>query len=68
MQIDDISEMQKEEQPVSVKKGWRFYGIFGTLAFLNLICAIDAIILLVALPIRDYSDNPHIILTILQRQ
>jgi hypothetical protein len=68
MQIDDISEMQKEEQPVSVKRGWRFYGTFGTLALLNLICAIDATILSVALPVRDYSDNPHTILTILQRQ
>ncbi|KAH8650274.1 MFS multidrug transporter-like protein [Tricladium varicosporioides] len=50
MQIDDISEMQKEEQPVSIKRGWRFYGTFGTLALLNLICAIDATILSVALP------------------
>jgi hypothetical protein len=65
MKIDNISEMQKEEQPVSVKRGWRFYGTFGTLALLNLICAIDATILSVALPVRDYSDNPHTILTIL---
>jgi hypothetical protein len=68
MQIHDISEMQKEEQPVSVKRGWRFHGTFGTLALLNLICAIDATILSVALPVRDYSENPHTILTILQRQ
>ncbi|KAH7418703.1 major facilitator superfamily domain-containing protein [Cadophora sp. MPI-SDFR-AT-0126] len=51
MQIYEISEMQKEEQPVLIKRGWRFYGTFGTLALLNLICAIDATILSVALPI-----------------
>jgi hypothetical protein len=65
MQIDDISEMQKEEQPVLVKRGWRFYRTFGTLALLNLICAINATILSVALPVRDYSDNPYTILIIL---
>ncbi|KAH6665241.1 MFS multidrug transporter-like protein [Halenospora varia] len=42
--------MQKEEQPVSVKRGWRFYRTFGTLALLNLIYAINTTILLVALP------------------
>ena len=68
MQTNDISEIQKEAQLVSAKRGWRFYGTFGTLALLNLICAIDATILSVALPVRDYSDNPHTILTILQRQ
>ncbi|KAH9203338.1 MFS multidrug transporter-like protein [Leptodontidium sp. 2 PMI_412] len=50
MQTVDISEMEMEEQPVAVKRGWRFYGTFGTLALLNLICAIDATILSVALP------------------
>jgi hypothetical protein len=58
--------MQKEEQPVSAKRGWRFYGTFGTLALLNLICAIDATILSVALPVRDNPDNHHPILTIFQ--
>ncbi|KAH8586638.1 major facilitator superfamily domain-containing protein [Bisporella sp. PMI_857] len=39
-----------EKQFVSVKKGWRFNGTFGTLALFNFICAIDATILSVALP------------------
>jgi hypothetical protein len=62
----DISEIQMEAQLVSAKRGWRFYGTFGTLALLNLICAIDATILSVALPVRDYSHNPHTILTMFQ--
>ena len=66
MQTNDISEMQKEAQPVSAKRGWRFYGTFGTLALLNLICAIDATILSVALPVRGYSDNPHTVLTVIR--
>jgi hypothetical protein len=66
MQAGDISEMEMEEQPVSVKRGWRFHGTFGTLALLNLICAIDATILSVALPVRDYSSHPDTILIKLQ--
>jgi hypothetical protein len=66
MQTDDISEMEMEEQPVSVKRGWRFHGTFGTLALLNFICAIDATILSVALPVRDYLNRPDTILIILQ--
>jgi hypothetical protein len=66
MQANDISEMQKEAQPVLAKRGWRFYGTFGTLALLNLICAIDATILSVALPVRNYLNNPHTVLTMLQ--
>jgi hypothetical protein len=65
MQAGNISEMGMEEQPVSVKRGWRFYGTFGTLALVNLICAINATILSVALPVRDYSSHPHTILIIL---
>jgi hypothetical protein len=61
MQTDDISEMEMEEQPVSVKRGWRFHGTFGTLALLNFICAIDATILSVTLPVRDYP-KPSLIL------
>jgi hypothetical protein len=49
--------MEMEEQPVSAKRGWRFHGTFGTLALLNFICAIDATILSVALPVRDYSNR-----------
>ncbi|KAM0161597.1 hypothetical protein ACHAPG_002239 [Botrytis cinerea] len=52
--------MQKEEQPVSIKRGWRFYGTFGTLALLNLICAIDATILSVALPTIGSMIGPII--------
>jgi hypothetical protein len=51
MQVDQSSEMEKEKQPVPAKRGWRFYGTFATLALLNLICAIDATILSVALPV-----------------
>jgi hypothetical protein len=45
-------EEEKREQDVVVKRGWRFYGTFACLALLNLICAIDATILSVALPVR----------------
>ena len=41
-----------EERDVVTKRGWRFYGTFGSLALLNFICAIDATILSVALPVR----------------
>ena len=61
MQPDDYFEMEVGEQ--SVKRNWRFYGTFGTLALLNLICAIDATILSVALPVRDYSKVLGPILT-----
>ena len=52
MQANRSSEMEKDEQLVPVKRGWKFYGTFATLALLNLICAIDATILSVALPVR----------------
>jgi hypothetical protein len=61
MQPDDYFEMEVGEQ--SAKRNWRFYGTFGTLALLNLICAIDATILSVALPVRYYSKTPDPILT-----
>jgi hypothetical protein len=49
-----MSEFEKEiEAPAAVKRGWRFYGTFACLALLNLICAIDATILSVALPVRS---------------
>lgn len=51
MQADSV--MEKDEQAIPVKRGWRFYGTFATLAVLNFICAIDATILAVALPVRD---------------
>ncbi|KAG4026726.1 hypothetical protein MFRU_037g00370 [Monilinia fructicola] len=36
--------------PNSKKRGWRFFGSFACLAILNLVCAVDATILSVALP------------------
>ena len=46
----------KGAAPDSKKPGrvWRFYGTFACLALLNLICAIDATILAVALPVREF--------------
>lgn len=35
------------------RRGWRFYGSFACLALLNLVCAIDATVLSVALPVRN---------------
>ena len=55
MQTNEYFEME-EEQYVSTKRNWRFYGTFGTLALLNLICAIDATILSVALPVSGSLD------------
>jgi hypothetical protein len=51
-----MSEFEKEivvKETEMVKRGWRFYGTFACLALLNLICAIDATILSVALPVRS---------------
>ncbi|TVY36443.1 Efflux pump [Lachnellula subtilissima] len=48
-----MSEIEKEivvKDAELLKRGWRFYGTFACLALLNLICAIDATILAVALP------------------
>ena len=66
MQTDQSSEMEKPEQPTPVKRGWRFYGTFATLAIANLICAIDATILSVALPVRKSPILFDIILTTVQ--
>ncbi len=50
---DSVMETKTREDPVSKKsgRGWRFYGTFACLALLNLVCAIDATILAVALPV-----------------
>jgi hypothetical protein len=45
-------EIEEQEEP---RRGWRFYGTFGCLACLNLICAIDATILSVALPVWNFK-------------
>jgi uncharacterized membrane protein YhaH (DUF805 family) len=53
---DSVMETKNREAVPDPKKpgrGWRFYGTFACLALLNLICAIDATILAVALPVRE---------------
>ncbi len=59
-------DVQEEEVPVTMKRGWRFYGTFGTLALVNFICAIDATILSVALPVIACPDVHHTELTTIQ--
>lgn len=44
-------DIEKTEVEVKTKRGWRFFGTFACLAILNLICAVDATILAVALPV-----------------
>ncbi|TGO20738.1 hypothetical protein BPAE_0269g00080 [Botrytis paeoniae] len=46
----DLEKSDMQTEPESKKRGWRFYGSFACLAILNLVCAIDATILSVALP------------------
>jgi len=53
---NSMSEIKKEivvKDAELLRRGWRFYGTFACLALLNLICAIDATILAVALPVRS---------------
>lgn len=56
MDMDKNLEVEKTEE-VKVKRGWRFYGTFACLAILNLICAIDATILAVALPVGIHLER-----------
>lgn len=67
MLTKDTTEGEKDLQIVNVKavRGWRFYGTFACLALLNLICAIDATILSVALPVMHARRCFDIILMIL---
>jgi hypothetical protein len=53
MQADQNSAMKKDQHSQPLKRGWRFYGTFATLALLNLVAAIDATILSVALPVSN---------------
>lgn len=46
MSVDD-----KPFPPPSTKIGWRFIGVFFALCVVNLVCAVDATILAVALPV-----------------
>jgi hypothetical protein len=54
---DSVMEPKKEDETALKRRGWRFYGIFGCLALLNLVCAIDATILAVALPVRHLHST-----------
>lgn len=64
MMTDLTIEEEKAELVTAPKRGWRFYGTFACLALLNFICAIDATILSVALPVRASSFILYSILTI----
>jgi hypothetical protein len=51
---DSVMETKRTEEVTDSEnpgRGWRFYGTFACLALLNLVCAIDATILAVALPV-----------------
>lgn len=47
-----ITLEDKPLAPMPTKLGWRFIGVFCALCVVNLVCAIDATILAVALPVR----------------
>lgn len=47
-----MEKLKMHSLDVEQKKGWRFFGTFACLAILNFVCAIDATILSVALPVR----------------
>jgi hypothetical protein len=40
-----------QDDRVQPKRGWRFYGTFGSLCLVNLVCALDATILANALQV-----------------
>jgi len=53
---DSVMETKRMEEVTDSEKpgrDWRFYGTFACLALLNLVCAIDATILAVALPVSQ---------------
>jgi MFS family permease len=52
-----MSIEEKEELENPTKYGWRFIGVFGSLCILNLVCAIDATILAVALPVSTITTQ-----------
>ena len=59
IQTDTVVEIEEEKAAAAARvnhqnRGWRFYGAFACLALLNLVCAIDATILSVALPVRPH--------------
>lgn len=60
LQIED-DDVQLIETTTNPSRGWRFYGTFACLAILNFICAIDATILSVALPVRLPFINPSLL-------
>lgn len=59
----EIKEAAEMEQAFT-KRGWRFYGTISCLALVNFICAIDATILSVALPVRDFLHSLSKYLTV----
>jgi hypothetical protein len=61
MSISD-STIIVEDKPLAPppsKLGWRFIGIFFALCVINLVCAIDATILAVALPVCILDIDMH---------
>jgi hypothetical protein len=53
---DLIITLEDKLTPTPTKLGWRFVGVFFALCVVNLVCAIDATILAVALPVCiDYQ-------------
>lgn len=55
--VSHIAKYKTEVEQHRLKRGWRSYGTFACLAFLNFACAIDATILSVALPVIDISTR-----------
>lgn len=53
MSVSDstITLEDKPLAPTPTKLGWRYIGVFFALCVVNLVCAIDATILAVALPV-----------------
>jgi hypothetical protein len=48
---------EKPLTPPPTKLGWRFIGVFFALCVVNLVCAIDATILAVALPVCAHDRH-----------
>ncbi|KAF2760573.1 MFS general substrate transporter [Pseudovirgaria hyperparasitica] len=49
--LNPLNPPEAPHHPSSGSKGWRFYAAFGSLCLVNLVCALDATSLAVALPI-----------------
>ena len=55
---EPVEDAHSPKAPVAQKRGWMFLGTFACLALLNFICAIDATILSVALPVGILHSIP----------